>query len=395
MQAERWRRIDEIFHSALQVEKSRRAAFLDETCSGDESLRLELERLLARHEEAGSFLESPALDVAAEALAPAGRLSSESSDSVAAALVGQIISHYRILSKLGSGGMGVVYEAEDIRLGRRVALKFLPENLARDPRALQRFEREARAASSLNHANICTIHEVEEHNHRPVIVMELLEGESLRQRIRQGPLPMDELLDSGIQASDALEAAHAKGMIHRDIKPANIFVVGGGRVKILDFGLAKTISAPVPEYQSGGESLTLDGVIPGTTSYMSPEQARGEEIDARSDLFSLGVVLYESATSRQPFARKNNVLTIDAILNVRPPSPTSLNPALPAELDTIIARMLEKDRELRYQHAADVCSDLKRLKTGQESAQAAPTPRARPRVVTIRRLAAAACLATI
>jgi serine/threonine protein kinase len=184
--------------------------------------------------------------------------------------IGKDISHYRILSKLGSGGMGVVYEAEDIRLGRRVALKLLPENLARDQIALQRFEREARAASSLNHPNICTIYEVEEHDHQPVIVMELLEGKSLKERIREGPISSDELLDFGIQTSDALEAAHSKGIIHRDIKPGNIFVLGSGRIKILDFGLAKVCPPHVAEDQSEEESLTLEGVIPGTTSYMSP-----------------------------------------------------------------------------------------------------------------------------
>src|SRR5260370_42081684 len=196
----------------------------------------------------------------------------------------------RIRTQLGWGRMGVVYESADIRLERRVALKFLPEDMARHQTPLQRFEREARAASSLNHANICTIYEVEEHNHQPVIVMELLEGGSLKQRIRQSPIPIDELLNYGIQISDALEAAHTKGIVHRDIKPANIFIVGGNRVKILDFGLAKVISAEVAKGETGEDSLTGEGVIAGTTSYMSPEQARGEELDARSDLFSLGVV---------------------------------------------------------------------------------------------------------
>jgi serine/threonine protein kinase/tetratricopeptide (TPR) repeat protein len=358
MQAERWRQIDEIFHSALNVVESRRAAFIDEACSGDEDLRLELERLLLRHQDADSFLESPALEVAAEALAP-------ESDESGAALVGQTVSHYRILSQIGSGGMGVVYKAEDIRLGRAVALKFLPEDMARDPRSLQRFEREARAASSLNHANICTIYEVEEHDRQPVIVMELLQGQSLKQRMREGPIPADDLLDFGIQMSDALEAAHAKGIIHRDVKPANIFIVANGQLKILDFGLAKVIPADAAENQNvDAETITLQGAIAGTTAYMSPEQATGEEIDARSDLFSLGVVLYELATVQHPFARNNTVLTIDAILNVRPPAATSLNPALPAGLETIIARMLEKDRELRYQHAAEIRADLQRLKSG-------------------------------
>lgn len=285
-------------------------------------------------------------------------------------LIGQEVSHYRILSKLGSGGMGVVYEAEDIRLGRRVALKFLPEKLVCDQKALQRFEREARAASSLNHPNICTIYEVEEHDRQPVIVMELLEGKSLKQRIREGPISPDELLDFGIQTCDALEAAHAKGIIHRDIKPGNIFVVGHGRVKILDFGLAKVRSPHFAEDQSEEESLTLDGIIPGTTSYMSPEQVRAEEIDARSDLFSLGVVLYEMATGQRPFGGKNRILMMNAILNKQPAAPSHVNPSLPAALDTIIARALEKDREGRYQRAADLCIDLKRFKREQGPAAA-------------------------
>src|SRR5215469_12368353 len=240
-------------------------------------------------------------------------------------LIGQTISHYRILRELGSGGMGVVYEAEDIRLGRRVALKFLPENLRPEERTLQRFEREARTASSINHPSICTIYEVEEHNLQPVIVMELLEGESLKERIRRGPLRNNELLDLGIQTADALEAAHIKGMIHRDIKPGNIFVIAPGRAKILDFGLAKMMSTVAAADQNEDESLTAEGVIPGTTPYMSPEQVKGEEIDGRSDLFSLGVVLYEMATGVRPFAGKNRILTHDAILNARPAPPTTLN----------------------------------------------------------------------
>jgi predicted ATPase/serine/threonine protein kinase len=288
-------------------------------------------------------------------------------------LIGKEISHYRILSELGAGGMGVVYEAEDIRLGRRVALKFLPEELVRDQRALQRFEREARLASSLNHPNICTIYEVEEHDHRPVIVMELLDGESLKERIRERSISTGDLLDFAIQASDALTAAHAKGIIHRDINPGNIFVVGHSRLKILDFGLAKVCTPEAADDQSGEESLTLDGGILGTASYMSPEQVRGEELDARSDLFSFGIVLYEMATNQRPFAGKNPALIMNAILNEQPAAASNVSPSSPAALDAIIARALEKDLEKRFQSAADICSELKRLKGQRENDPAAVT----------------------
>src|SRR6516225_5417765 len=286
-------------------------------------------------------------------------------------MIGQTISHYRVLRKVGSGGMGVVYEAEDLKLHRRVALKFLTQGVAADSTALRRFEREAQAASALNHPNICTIYEVEEYDRQPLIVMELLEGESLKERIRKGPIPIEELLDFGIQISDALEAAQIKGIIHRDIKPGNIVVVGRGRVKILDFGLAKMLSRPLVEDEIEEESLTHEGVIPGTTAYMSPEQVKGEEIDGRSDLFSLGVVLYELATGQRPFAKKNRVLTMDAILHAQPPAPTTLNSQLPAGLDKIICRALEKDRERRYQHASDLRSDLLGLKRATESGTSA------------------------
>jgi predicted ATPase/serine/threonine protein kinase len=355
MDAERWKQVDNLLQSALLVPSDRRDEFLRQACVGDAALEQEVRSLLTSHRNVGGFLEGPAIRVAAQTMVLQARGAVDS-------VLGQTISHYLVLRKLGSGGMGVVYEAEDIRLGRRVALKFLPESLAHDKRALQRFEREARAASSLNHPNICTIYEVEEHDHQPVIVMELLEGESLKQRIREGPISTAELLDFGIQISDALEAAHAKGIIHRDIKPGNMFIVGGGRMKILDFGLAKVLGPYVSEGQSEEESLTLDGVIPGTTSYMSPEQVRGEEIDARSDLFSLGVVLYEMATGQRPFVAKNRVLMMNAILSAQPAAASGVNPALPAALDTILARALEKHCKKRFQRAADICSDLKRLK---------------------------------
>jgi serine/threonine protein kinase len=356
MDAERWKQVDNLLQSALLVPSDRRDEFLRQTCAGDAALEQEVRSLLTSHRNVGNFLEGPAIRVAAQTIALTE--AREAGDSV----LGQTISHYRVLRKVGRGGMGVVYEAEDIRLGRRVALKFLPESLAHDKPTLQRFEREARVASSLNHPNICTIHEVEEHDHQPVIVMELLEGTSLKQRIREGPISTDELLDFGIQTAGALEAAHAKGIIHRDIKPENIFIIDHVRIKILDFGLAKVRPPHIAEDQAEEEALTLDGVIPGTTSYMSPEQIRGEEIDARSDLFSLGVVLYEMATGQRPFVAKNRVLIMNAILNAQPAAASKLNPSVPTALDAIIARALEKVREKRFQHAADICSDLKRLK---------------------------------
>ncbi len=366
MDPERWKKIEEVLQSALQRPPDQRDEFVHQACSGDPALEQEIRSLLVSDQRAAGFLQRAAIEIAARA---AIQSANSQAKHPLLPVEGQLISHYRVLSKLGSGGMGVVYEAEDVRLGRRVALKLLPENLARDHKALERFEREARAASSLNHPSICTIYEVEEHAQQPVIVMERLEGESLKDRIRTGPLPLEDVLEFGIQTSDALGAAHQKNIIHRDIKPANIFIVAGGRVKILDFGLAKVISTPTHE-EPGADSLTAEGVIPGTTAYMSPEQVKGEDLDGRSDLFSLGVVLYEMATGKRPFAGKNAILMMDAILNARPIVPSQSNTALPAELDAIIIRALEKKPDARYQHASELRTDLQRLKRDSDTPKA-------------------------
>jgi len=361
MEPERWQRIENVYHAALAVEESQRRAFLEDSCSGDEALRREVESLLACHGKAEQFMEVPALEVMAEALAADQRRPSIEDDS---RLVGRTISHYRILEKLGGGGMGIVYKAEDNRLGRFVALKFLPEVVLPDPVAAERFRREARAASALNHPHICTIHDIDEYEGRQFIVMELMEGQTLRHRIAAGPMEVEEIAKLGRQIAEALEAAHSKKIVHRDIKPANIFVTELGQAKVLDFGLAKLLH-PVSAQSTIEDLVQTRGPV-GTLPYMAPEQILGREVDGRTDIYALGMVLYEMTAGRRPFREDLATHLTDDILHQVPPAPGHFRPGISNRLDEITLKCLEKDPGNRYQSARELVADLEIIASGSK-----------------------------
>jgi len=340
MDSERWQHIERLYHSILEKKVNERAAFLDQACAGDEGLRREVESLLSYEGAAADFIETPALEVAAKAMAK------DQSAVAATPLAGQTINQYRIISRLGAGGMGEVYLAEDTRLGRRVALKFLPELLTQDKKHLHRFEQEARAVAVLSHPNVCTIHEViETADRRHCIVMEYVDGMTLRERMAEGPMKVGEAIDIVIEIASALATAHASGIVHRDIKPENVMLRRDGYVKVLDFGLAKLTEVDnSPEAETKPTMLhTSPGEVMGTVAYMSPEQARGVTVDARSDVWSLGVLLYEMLSGQKPFQGETPTDVIVSIVERAPASLSGLAPEVPTELERIVSKALTKN----------------------------------------------------
>jgi serine/threonine protein kinase len=340
---ERWKRIDAVLQDALDLPPVDRPAFLDGACAGDSDLRREVESLLSAEQRAGDFIEAPAVEAAADLLAESARGIAE----------GTYVSHYRVLSRIGAGGMGEVYRAEDTQLGRIVAVKLLPESLTDNPQLRARFLREARLASALDHPNICEIHEVGRTDGRLFIAMRYVEGPTLKQLVGSGPLEPDRLLSIAVRTADAIAAAHRQGIVHRDVKSSNIVVTASGEPVVLDFGLAKLIDG-----RASASALTRPGTVLGTPDYMSPEQARGEPADHRSDVFSLGVVIYEMATGRLPFTRRSQTETLTAVVHEPHASAAEINPHIPPGLSAVVDRALAKDPADRYQSMEAMRDDL-------------------------------------